>query len=65
MMINWQRPTRHYAKRLEEPVVLVKTETLAKCRAGLSRHIRNTKDKDKQRQLMIIRDEIDFLIEVL
>lgn len=64
-MINWQRPIRHYATRVEEPVVVVKTETLAKCRAGLSRHIRNTKDKEKQGRLKEIRDEIDYLIEVL
>lgn len=64
-MVNWQRPTRHYAKRVEEPVRFVSHSTLVACSKGLRKRIRNAKGNDERSKLVDIKEEIDFLIEVL
>lgn len=52
--------------RVNEPVSILPThEVLEKCRAGLSKRIKQSTSHMEKNRLMDIRDEIDFLIDSL
>lgn len=64
-MVTWLTPTKRYAQKVKLPAALISPETLAACRAGLSKRMRNAKDSNERDRIKDIRDEIDSLIELL
>lgn len=50
---------------VQNPVKIPSLDTLIQCRDGLTRQIKKTKKHIDKDRLKIIREEIDFLIEVL
>lgn len=52
-------------QRVERPPQIVNIDTLVGCRDGLTRRIKKTKKKLEKDRLREIREEIDYLIEVL
>lgn len=64
-MVKWLTRKKSYATRVEEPVRFVKHSTLVACSKGLMKRIRNANDNGERSKLKDIKEEIDYLIEVL
>ena len=63
--MRWTAHTDGFITRVEAPVKLIDVDVLVKCRAALSKRIRNASNNTEKNELKLIRDEFDFLINAL
>lgn len=61
-MINWQRPTRHYATRVEAPVGFMDKKILRASRGRIFKAMVNAGSNEEFKQLQNILHDLDYIL---